>query len=246
MPGGALPTPVRPGFSRWSFAGDVLDAIGVTTSGQDGQANIVTMLAWQKAEGTSAKFNPYATTQREQGSTTLPGNSSGVQEYTSWHDGVAATATTLQNGSYGAILQALRSGAGAQAVAQAVGRSPWGTNGQLMGQVAAGWGNGRGAGVIQSIGYGGSSVPGAGGGSIGVGDIPIVGGVVNGITSTATSVASFLGALTERSTWLRIAEIVAGLALGLGGLFLLGRILIAEQAGSLVGTVAKGALSRGS
>jgi hypothetical protein len=241
---GALPTPARPG-SRWTFAADVLDKVNVTTQGQAGQVNIVTMLAWQKAEGTSAKFNPYATTQREQGSTTLPGNSSGVQEYTSFDQGVQATAATLQNGSYGPILAALRSGAGAQAVAQAVGRSPWGTDGQLMGQVAAGWGNGQGAGVIQSIGYGGSNVPGVGG-SIGVGDIPVVGGIVHGVASTATSVASFLGALTERSTWLRVAEIIAGLALGLGGLFLLGRILIAEQAGSIVGTVAKGALSRGS
>jgi hypothetical protein len=239
MPGGALPTPVRPGQSRWSYASDVLGAVNAPGS----QPNIIALLAWMKAEGGSAKFNPMNTTQTAPGATDY--NSAGVKNYTSWNQGVNATASTLQNGSYGDVLAALRGNRGPQAVAQAVGRSPWGTNGQLMGQVAAGWGNGSGAGVIQALGYGGSSVAGVGS-SIGVGDIPIVGGAIQGAVSATTSVASFLGALTERNTWLRIAEIVAGLALGLGGLFLLGRILIAEQAGSLVGTVAKGALSRGS
>jgi hypothetical protein len=227
-------------MSRWSYALDLEHALNVPQS----DPNTIAILAWMKAEGTSAKFNPLATTQTRPGSTTLPGNSAGVQEFKTWADGVSATAQTVK--AYPSIVSALQA-QDPQQVAVAVGRSgAWGSDQHLIASIAAGWGNGHGGGVIQAIGYGGSTIPGAGGGSIGVGDIPVVGGIVNGVANTATSVASFLGALTERSTWLRIAEIVAGLALGLGGLFLLGRILIAEQAGSLVGTVAKGALSRGS
>jgi hypothetical protein len=66
-------------------------------------------------------------------------------------------------------------------------------------------------------------------------DLPGVGTAVH----ATESVASFLGTLGDRSTWIRIGEVVAGLALGIGGLFLLGRILIAEQAGGLVRSVVR-------
>ena len=55
-------------------------------------------------------------------------NSAGVQAYPSWQAGFTATLATLGNGSYGPILSALSSGGSAQAVADAVAASPWGTS----------------------------------------------------------------------------------------------------------------------
>src|SRR4051794_31933346 len=57
-------------------------------------------------------------------------NSVGVKAYTSWDQGFTATVDTLNNGRYGGILDALRSGS-AMDVANAVAASPWGT-GSLM------------------------------------------------------------------------------------------------------------------
>jgi len=240
VPGGALPNPDIPGLSRWAYAKDVLGALNAP----DTDPNVIGLLAWMKAEGGSAKFNPMNTTQHAQGSTDY--NSAGVQSYKTWDDGVNATVATLTNGRYGAVVDAIRGDRGPQAVAQAVGRSPWGTNGQLMGEVAAGWGNGKGAGVIQAIGYGGSAVAGAGGGDLGSGIVDAGKSALGFVTapiSWGEALAKFLGKLLDRQTWIRALEILGGLALGIGGLFLLGRILVAEQAGGLVGSALRSARS---
>ena len=55
-------------------------------------------------------------------------NSAGVRAYPSWQAGFTATLATLGNGNYGPIVSALRSGSSAQAVADAVAASPWGTS----------------------------------------------------------------------------------------------------------------------
>ena len=92
--------------------------------------NLAAVAAWENAEGgqwhNAATFNPLDTTQPEPGS--APMNSVGVQAYPSWQAGFTATLATLGNGNYGPILSALRSGASAQAVADAVASSPWGTS----------------------------------------------------------------------------------------------------------------------
>jgi hypothetical protein len=73
----------------------VLEGIGAPVS-----SNALTLMrAWQRAEGGSATFNPFNTTQRYGAST--PYNKVGVQNYASEADGVAATAKTLLNGRYG-------------------------------------------------------------------------------------------------------------------------------------------------
>ncbi len=72
------------------------------------QANIDALNTWSQHEGTSARFNPLATTQRETGSTSF--NSVGVQNYTSAEQGAAATAHTLENGRYPGIVAAFKSG----------------------------------------------------------------------------------------------------------------------------------------
>lgn len=94
--------------------------------------------AWEGAEGgqwgpnpnDDGTFNPLNTTHPEPGSagrinTGTPGI--WVQAYPSWQSGFQATAATLDNGRYGGILAALRAGNSAQAVADAVAASPWGT-----------------------------------------------------------------------------------------------------------------------
>jgi hypothetical protein len=72
------------------------------------QQNIDALNTWSQHEGTSARFNPLATTQKESGSTNF--NSVGVQNYTSAEEGAAATAHTLENGRYPGIVAAFKSG----------------------------------------------------------------------------------------------------------------------------------------
>lgn len=63
---------------------------------------------WQGHEGGSASFNPMNTTQPAAGTTDY--NSVGVKNYPSRQIGAAATAQTLRNGYYPAIVAALQSG----------------------------------------------------------------------------------------------------------------------------------------
>jgi hypothetical protein len=74
------------------------------------QANISSLEAWLPHESTKAAHNPMASTLKEPGSTTF--NSIGVQNYVSSTQGAYATAATLANGYYPAIVKALRSGKG--------------------------------------------------------------------------------------------------------------------------------------
>ena len=91
--------------------------------------NVAALVAWEMAEGghwyNTAYYNPLNTTQSMPGATVF--NSVGVKAYTSWAQGLRATVITLDNGLYGGILAALRSGRDANAVASAVAASPWGT-----------------------------------------------------------------------------------------------------------------------
>ena len=91
--------------------------------------NVAAITAWEMAEGghwyNTAYYNPLNTTQSMPGATVF--NSVGVKAYTSWKQGLEATMITLKNGYYGGILDAMRRGNDATAVAAAVGASPWGT-----------------------------------------------------------------------------------------------------------------------
>lgn len=114
-----------------NFATDLLTTLGLPTTAQ----NIAAINAWHQAEGGNASFNPLNTTQGASGASDY--NSVGVKNYTSYQQGVQATAQTLTNGHYANILNALKAGNDAQAVASAVGASPWGTSGSLMSKVLA-------------------------------------------------------------------------------------------------------------
>lgn len=111
-------------------------------------ANLIAFLAWHQGEDNdhnpdgNAAWNPLNTTLVMAGSTLLPGNTAGVQEYASHADGIEATARTLldrkRSYRYGPIRRALRDGSDPYAVLKAVEASAWGTGG-LASQVLASW-----------------------------------------------------------------------------------------------------------
>ena len=107
------------------FAVALLETLGDPVTSQ----NTGAIVSWARAEGgawnSPAKYNPLNTTRRMPGSYSI--NGAGVQAYTSWPEGLAATAQTLQAGAYGRILSALEAGSSGQAVERAVASSPWGT-----------------------------------------------------------------------------------------------------------------------
>lgn len=78
-------------------------------------SNIEFLVSWAAMEGgnwhNTASYNPLNTTLRLTGSTSM--NSVGVQAFTSWQQGIAATIDTL--GSYPQIMAALQSGSAMQA-----------------------------------------------------------------------------------------------------------------------------------
>ena len=93
--------------------------------------NVKAITAWEQAEGTKASFNPLATTQSGfAGETRF--NSVGVKNYVTYQDGIDANVHAIMNGRYTNILDALRAGNSAEAVAQAIANSPWGTHGGVL------------------------------------------------------------------------------------------------------------------
>jgi len=89
--------------------------------------NLVVMVAWQLNEGTSAGWNPLATTYSMPGAMTF--NSSGVKNYVSVAQGLDATRLTLEKGSstyrYKPILENLRHCSSAAKTAETVNASSW-------------------------------------------------------------------------------------------------------------------------
>ncbi|HEY5387860.1 MAG TPA: hypothetical protein VIL79_08150 [Thermoleophilia bacterium] len=112
-------------ITQVTWAQAFLKSLGVPMTAD----NVAAIVAWEMAEGghwyNTAYYNPLNTTQSMPGATVF--NSVGVKAYTSWMQGLKASVITIRNGYYGAILDALRRGNDAQAVADAVAASPWGT-----------------------------------------------------------------------------------------------------------------------
>jgi peptidoglycan hydrolase CwlO-like protein len=127
--GGQMPavplTGILGAYTQQTWARALLKNLGVPVT----DANLTAIYSWEMAEGghwyNTATFNPLNTTMSEPGATSM--NSVGVKAYTSWEQGFAATISTLFNGYYAGILAALEKGDDAQAVANAVAASPWGT-----------------------------------------------------------------------------------------------------------------------
>lgn len=111
------------------FANALLGELGLP----DTQTNVNNIVGWENSEGgnwhNTATFNPLDTTQQEPGSHVMGGgNSSGVQAYTNWQQGLDATVQTLQAGDYGypGILSALNTNQGWLGFRQSVENSAWG------------------------------------------------------------------------------------------------------------------------
>lgn len=89
--------------------------------------------AWIQAEGTTAAYNPLATSQPMPGSTAF--NADNVQEYLTVEDGLAATVLTLRSShaGYSDIAEGIRTN-DVQRAFDGLAASPWGTH---AGDVAA-------------------------------------------------------------------------------------------------------------
>ena len=101
--------------------------------------NLLYLYAWRQAEGGSAAFNPFNTTQKALGATNY--NKVGVKNYTSAEQGISATVKTLLNGKYSGIISSLKADAEPSQTADALIASPWGT-GELAKEVISGYESG--------------------------------------------------------------------------------------------------------
>jgi len=102
--------------------------------------NIKFLKAWRQAEGAKAKFNPFNTTHKKEGSSLYNclrkknGKcTGGVRNYKNEVDGIDATVQTLQNGRYDCIVRGLRENDGAKDIANKCKSElkVWGTGGLI-------------------------------------------------------------------------------------------------------------------
>lgn len=114
--------------SQKVWATQLLQKLGAPTS----DSNISALITWARYEGghwnNSASYNPLNTTFDMGGNKSI--NRVGVKQYGSWDEGLSATVKTLLGNraserGYAAIVEALRSDSGVNAVLGAVNRSAW-------------------------------------------------------------------------------------------------------------------------
>lgn len=87
--------------------------------------NALSIVAQCQAEGGSAMFNPLNTTLAMTGATNY--NSVGVKNYTSYAQGLDATARTLKQANMATLLAALKEGSSSIGYWRLLAASPWGT-----------------------------------------------------------------------------------------------------------------------
>jgi hypothetical protein len=126
-------------MNRHDFAHDVLLKVA-GASGNDHLGGLWALQGWMVAESGSercdgvsgAAFNPLNTTLRMPGSTAF--NSVGVQNYTSYAEGLAATVATLSETPFVHVVAAMKwagdPGLNAKVILWEVVGSPWGTSGR--------------------------------------------------------------------------------------------------------------------
>ena len=96
-------------YDRLDFAQQLLAELGAPAT----DLNLRFLLGWMAREGTTAAYNPLATTLAMPGATQF--NSVGVRNYPTLQVGVDATARTLRQNNFAAIRADLLDGAGDQA-----------------------------------------------------------------------------------------------------------------------------------
>jgi hypothetical protein len=108
------------------FAHQLLHRLGLPES----DSNLQALVAVQAVEGghmaNSAQFNPLNTMQGAPGARDAGLKVKGIKAYSSWDEGLEATAQTLTNGLYKNILASLARSAPADETVRAWGQSPWG------------------------------------------------------------------------------------------------------------------------
>jgi hypothetical protein len=202
----------------------------------DTQQNVADLLAWFAHEGgagpefggdNTASYNPLNTTLKYGGSSTVasgPAAEAGVQSYTSWTNGLLATASTIRESQYSAIFNDLV--AGNTPVAQfgaAVGKSPWGTPAFSSG--------GSGAAVEPSLFTAGGNANVSGSGTLIVG--PTGGSAAGGANAesdllpgnpNATSIAGLFGSLGGLEGFVfDVVFVLMGLVMILAGIYVLAK-----------------------
>jgi hypothetical protein len=109
--------------TRGAWAATLLRTLGAPVCGR----NLVSLVAWQSAENTTASWNPLATTLPAPGAQSF--NRVGVKNYPSMRDGIDATVATLRDGwttqGYGWIVYRLSQCADPTVTVQAINASNW-------------------------------------------------------------------------------------------------------------------------
>jgi len=109
--------------TRGAWAVSLLRTLGAPVCGR----NLVSLVAWQSAENTTASWNPLATTLSAAGAQNF--NGVGVKNYPSMLDGIDATVATLRDGwttqGYGWIVYRLSQCADPTVTVQAINASNW-------------------------------------------------------------------------------------------------------------------------
>lgn len=118
--------------TRHVWTRDLLTMLGAPGSLE----NAVAIIAQCQAEGGSARFNPLNCTVKAPGSTDY--NSVGVQNFTSYQQGLTVTKGMLEQANMHALLAALRLGTSAPSYWAGLATSPWGTK-PPAGYTAASW-----------------------------------------------------------------------------------------------------------
>lgn len=217
--------PNNPQLTAQVYANDILD--GIHAPKTDG--NIRLLVAWMGGEGTTARFNPLATTQPANGATTF--NSVGVKNYPDYSTGVSATVQTLQNGYYPGIVNDLRKGnVPPEQIIQNNQKefATWGTGAGLVGRVLAttpgGNNNGGGGGGFSPLGFlegaGKTAIlagEGVGGAAIGI--IPGVGSSISGILGLddAAKKVVYAASIMGGGLTILVGLILVGVDLGIAG-----------------------------
>lgn len=102
----------------------ILAGVMQTLSGTYNATTLEALILWADSEGTPDRWNnPLATTEGWPGAYDV--NSAGVKAYPSQNAGIGATVKTLRLGYYSAVVRAIRSNAGMQAIYDAINASPW-------------------------------------------------------------------------------------------------------------------------
>jgi hypothetical protein len=118
-PGSSVVTP-----RKWAVA--LLARLGAPIT----EENISSIVAWVAFEGghwnNSAKYNPLNTT-RKYGASHAWGGAVPIQVYTSWIEGLEATALTIEQKNMASIRDALLRSAAPEETLYAIKTSPWGT-----------------------------------------------------------------------------------------------------------------------